>query len=677
MSGKPTYEELEQRTRKLEKVLTGRMRLKADFKGKETFLNDVMNSLSVGVSYTKDRKIVWANEAMEQLFGFKSEEEYLDMDTAELFANREEYDRVGKMLYEQNLNEKIVDYDTTFVRKDGAFFDGYVRVNLIDINNFQKGVIVSVVDITARKQAEENLRKSEEKYRLVMEASPDPVVVYDMEGNVIYLNPAFTNVFGWSPDELQGGKIDYVPDEEWPETRKMLDKMIRGERYQGFETRRFSKTGGIVDISMSFDIWRDQAGKRTGSVVILHDVTERKQAEFALMKSELNYRQIFNGSSDAIFIHDGKTGKIIDVNQQMLTMYGYEKDEVIGLSVDYFSSGIKPYDFEGAEEKIKKTITAGTQIFEWQAKKKDGELFWTEINLRFSKIGAEERILAVVRDITERKRTQEIMIQTERMMSIGGLAAGMAHEINNPLAGMMQTANVMAMRLGGQLDLPKNEKAAEAAGTTIEAIKKFMVSRGIPDMITSITESGRRVADIVSNMLSFARKSEATISSYELADLIDRALELASIDYDLKTHLDFKKIEILKEYENNIPSIPCEGGMIQQVLLNILRNGSHAFREGKTENPRFIVRTRLNERRKMVCMEIEDNGPGMEEDVRKRIFEPFFTTKPVGEGTGLGLSVSYFIIAENHDGEMVVESQPGVGTKFIVRLPFHGKAGAI
>ncbi len=118
-----------------------------------------------------------------------------------------------------------------------------------------------------------------------------------------------------------------------------------------------------------------------------------------------------------------------------------------------------------------------------------------------------------------------------------------------------------------------------------------------------------------------------------------------------------------------MPPAPCEGAKIQQVLLNILRNGAQAMQEAGTESPLFIVRTRLEKSRKMVRLEIEDNGPGMDEATRKRVFEPFYTTKPTGEGTGLGLSVSYFIITENHHGEMNVESNPGSGAKFIIRLP--------
>jgi signal transduction histidine kinase len=278
---------------------------------------------------------------------------------------------------------------------------------------------------------------------------------------------------------------------------------------------------------------------------------------------------------------------------------------------------------------------------------------------------------AVIRvdDVTEQVRLEEMMIQSEKMLSVGGLAAGMAHEINNPLAGMMQTAGVMAGRIGANFDIPANRKAAREAGTTVAAVARFMELRGIPRMLETINKSGRRVAEIVENMLSFARKSEAAVSTHDLGKLLDKTLELAVTDYDLKKKYDFKRIAIEKHYADPPVCAPCEGTKIQQVLLNILRNGAEAM--GDTASARFILRTRREGN--TAVMEIEDNGPGMDEQTRKRVFEPFFTTKPVGVGTGLGLSVSYFIITENHGGEMDVKSNPGAGATFRVRLPMKGK----
>ena len=271
-------------------------------------------------------------------------------------------------------------------------------------------------------------------------------------------------------------------------------------------------------------------------------------------------------------------------------------------------------------------------------------------------------------DITEQVRIEEMLVQNEKMLLLGELAAGMAHEVNNPLAGIMQTANVMSNRLTSD-DVPANLAAAANVGTSIKVIQAYMEQRGIMRMLDSINTSGERIADIVTNMLSFARKSDDSFSSHNLNELLDKSLELSSTDYNLKKQYDFKSITIVKEYDDNLPLVSCEEGKIQQVFLNILRNGAEAMQEAGTTSATLTLHSAYDKKLNMVSVIIEDNGPGIDENTRKRIFEPFFTTKPVGVGTGLGLSVSFFIITENHGGEMTVESELGKGTKFCIRLP--------
>jgi len=278
---------------------------------------------------------------------------------------------------------------------------------------------------------------------------------------------------------------------------------------------------------------------------------------------------------------------------------------------------------------------------------------------------------AVIRidDVTDKVHMEEIIIQNEKMLSVGGLAAGMAHEINNPLAGMIQTANVLSRRLGLNQNISSNIRAAEEVSLSLDIMHQYLELRDIPNMINNINLSGKRISDIVNNMLSFVRNSEDLISSHEINQIIDQSLDLAVIDYNLKKKYDFKKIRIQKEYSSDLPKVLCEMTKIQQVFFNILQNGAHAMSESSDRDPCFILRTYFDAVMQMIVIEIEDNGPGMSETVQKRIFEPFYTTKPIGVGTGLGLSVSYFIITENQKGEMTVESRPGEGAKFIIKLP--------
>ncbi|MBN2655733.1 MAG: PAS domain-containing protein [Spirochaetales bacterium] len=292
-------------------------------------------------------------------------------------------------------------------------------------------------------------------------------------------------------------------------------------------------------------------------------------------------------------------------------------------------------------------------------------------NISIFPLNAEGLRGAVIRidDVTEKTMMEEVLIQNEKMLSVGGLAAGMAHEINNPLAGMIQIANVLAGRLGLERKIDANLKAADEAGIDMDGLVRYMERRDIPDMIDNLNKSGRRISSIVSNMLSFVRTGEENVSTHSINEILDKSLELAVTDYNLRKKYDFRQIEIIREYGSNLPPIFCETSKVQQVFFNVLQNGAHAMSMAGIKSPRFIIRTRYEESTSMSVAEIEDNGPGMEESVRKRIFEPFFTTKPVGSGTGLGLSVSYFIITENQKGEMSVESSPGEGARFIIKLP--------
>ncbi len=194
------------------------------------------------------------------------------------------------------------------------------------------------------------------------------------------------------------------------------------------------------------------------------------------------------------------------------------------------------------------------------------------------------------------------------------------------------------------------------------------VTRDILKMADAIKTTGSPMAEIIKNMLSFARKSDAQVSSHSMTKLLDKTIELAGTDFNLKKHYDFRNIKIKREYEKDLPLIPCEATKIQQVFLNIINNGAHAMQEADTLNPVFLLRVWFDKGIGMVCIEIEDNGSGMAKETQKRIFEPFFTTKPDGVGTGLGLSVSYFIITENHRGEIEVACEPDRGTKFTIRL---------
>jgi PAS domain S-box-containing protein len=299
-----------------------------------------------------------------------------------------------------------------------------------------------------------------------------------------------------------------------------------------------------------------------------------------------------------------------------------------------------------------------------------GVYFWGTARRLLDSSGSVVGAIETIRDITERKRIQEVMMQTEKMIMVGGMAAGMAHELNNPLGAILQHAQNIERRVSA--DIPANVKAAEDVGVSLDLVRAYLKKRGIFDFISHIRTAGIRASDIISKMLQFSRRGDSVTETVELSPLLDRVLELAATDYDMKKKYDFSHITVVREYAADVPQIRIIVTEIEQVLLNILKNAAQAiFAAAADREPRITVRSRLADA--MVAIEIEDNGTGMDEATRLRIFEPFFTTKEVGSGTGLGLSVGYAVITKGHHGLLEVRSKPGVGSCFTISLPVSGR----
>jgi signal transduction histidine kinase len=246
----------------------------------------------------------------------------------------------------------------------------------------------------------------------------------------------------------------------------------------------------------------------------------------------------------------------------------------------------------------------------------------------------------------------------------------MAHEINNPLSAIMQGCQNVLRRLSA--DLPVNRDVAQAAGIDPDKVGAYLAQRGIPQFLEGIREAAARATQIVTDMLAFSRRSDAKFAPASVEEMLDTAARLVASDYDLKKQYDFRHIEIVRDYDPAVGEIWCDRPEIEQVLLNLMKNAAQAMAGSAAPLPhRMTLRTRRES--DQVRVEVEDNGPGMDERTRSRVFEPFFTTKPAGVGTGLGLSVSYFIVTERHGGSISVSSTAGQGSCFTLRLPVRGR----
>lgn len=612
-------------------------------------------------------------------------------------ANQEYVRLTGHDHLDQIRGRKVTEWTADHEKEKNAaavancFRDGYIRNFEIDYVNAQgkmtpieiNATVVQIEgaphivtlcrNITERRRAAAKLAETQSLLYAAIECSPAGILVADApSGNIRMVNRAALGIRGATATPLVEIPIPlhprnwqcFYPDgtpyqgEDLPLSRAIL----KGEICTNIEV--------IIRNEKNEDRWvlatsapvRNEQGEIVAGIVVFPDVTELKQAERERTHLRSLLKNIIDSMPSTLVAIDTK-GHITHWNRKAIQETGVPEESALGHSIaDVFPHLTEQMQYiqEAIQERRAQNISKLPRNLE-------GEIHYEDVAIYPLVANGTQGAVIRIDNVTDRVRLEEIMIQSEKMLSVGGLAAGMAHEINNPLAGILQNVQVMRNRLLGEL--PQNDKAAAECGITFDHIKDYMTRRDIAKMMDAILSSGERATRVVNNMLSFSRKSEAKFTPCEIAKVLDETLELAYNDYDLKKIYDFRKIQIVRDYADNMPLVPCEASKIQQVFLNILKNGAQAMGawQDKAAPSRFTLR--IMREGEMARIEIEDNGPGMDEAIRKRIFEPFFTTKEVGIGTGLGLSVSFFIIQENHGGSITVESQPGHGAKFIIQLP--------
>ncbi|MBU2509885.1 response regulator [bacterium] len=404
--------------------------------------------------------------------------------------------------------------------------------------------------------------------------------------------------------------------------------------------------------------------------MIIENALEAIDLKKQLKQSEECFRQLSENIREVFWLVSTDWKELYYVSSAFRSIFDASEEPLYENPLLWLDS-VHPEDLDQVASFVKKTdqnleselVFPGFRIF-----KPDDSIRWISFKVFPVKDhnGKTYRIAGLLEDVTEDKQTLETLIQSEKMMSIGGLAAGMAHELNNPLSGIIQGAQLIEQRFSADLEI--NKTVARETKINLEALNQYLGKRKIHQTLENIKESGLRSSRIISDMLSFSRKSDSSIGDVQIKTVLENIINIARSDYVMEIHYDFKNIKIIKDIEENLPTVPCNETEIGQVILNLLRNAAQAMTATSSKkDPKIIVRAKLVGDN--VKIEIEDNGPGMEASVAERVFEPFFTTKIKGEGTGLGLSISYKIITINHKGSISVESKPGQGSIFSILLP--------
>ncbi len=512
------------------------------------------------------------------------------------------------------------------------------------------------------KRAHETLRQSETLYRTLVDNMQDGVFLLQDE-RVVFANEAFARIFSLSVKDVIGRPfLDFVAPEqhEWVLARYRRRQAGASEP-RDYELRALH-SDAVTRIDTVVSVAVVQYRGKTATLGTLHDLSERRRAEAERSRMRGQLQGIIDSMPSAVVGVDPE-GAVTEWNIQAEQISGTPAAAALGRPL------VELIPWLGAQmEGVRAGLASGEVRKERLVQPGKGPPRYLEVVV-YPLARALGGAVIRIDDVSERVRMDRMLTQTEKMMAVGGIAAGVAHEINNPLGGIMHGAQNVLRRLSPEL--PRNQELALECGTELAAVRAYAERRQIIEMLEGIRAAGRRASGIVSDMLRFARPSELRSAPADLAELADRMIALASTDFDLKKRYDFRRLEIVRDYAPDLPAIPCLATDVELVILNLIKNAAQALHTRPPASPWIRVATRLEP--PWAVLEVADNGPGMDEATRQCVFEPFFSTKGESGGTGLGLSVSRFIVADLHGGEMGVASSPGAGARFSVRLPLEGR----
>ncbi len=394
------------------------------------------------------------------------------------------------------------------------------------------------------------------------------------------------------------------------------------------------------------------------------EIAERKRAEAEIVRLQHLLQNITDSMPSTLIALDA-TGRVLTWNPAAETLTGYPIEQIRGQNVWQICPPLIRYQalFEQVIRKRQVVQQSREQVIT-----ADGAAY-RDVSVFPLMANDIEGVVLRIDDVTRRVQMEEMMLQSAKMASVGGLAAGVAHEINNPLGAMLQGAQVLQLAL--DTHRPRTRDQLMRMGLDPDRLDDYLQERRLTDYIEGIRSAGARAAKIVSDLLSFSRQRSSELAPHNLNALVEQTLALAAADYDLKKKYDFKDIHILRQLADELPQVECDDQQIQQVILNLVRNAGQAMSSADMKrlgyHPQLNLRTSLREN--YIRLEVEDNGPGISELAQGRLFEPFFTTKEMGEGTGLGLWLCWSIVVERHKGRIWAEPGPEGGTRFVIELP--------
>lgn len=555
---------------------------------------------------------------------------------------------------------------------------------LLDDDGTHIGFVAVENDVTERRRAAAALADATQRTECALDGGKLAIWDWDLVKNELAFDRRWYEVVRRDPQSHTAAAdywVNLVHTDDRAHFNKVVEDCISGTA-PTFETefRLLTPDGSYVWLmSRGHGNVRNEHGIATRMIGTIVEITDRKNSELALRRSEALATAIFNASSDAVcLIHEGV---IHDCNASALPLFGFSsREDIIGKSVLEFSP---EYQTDGMTtvEKLTSVLAhfnhQGRARFEWTHVKPDGTIFDVDVSLFSLEVDGEFRTYSFVRDISQRKELERQLAQAQKLESIGQLAAGVAHEINTPMQCVFSNVEYLqdslekifnfadayrTLRL--QEDAPQKILALIAQA---EATCKFdRMRKDIVDAIQESASSAQRVIEIVRAMKTMAHPGTTDKVHTNLNKLIE--------DASIISRNCWKYVSTFQsDFDPAIDSVALLPAQMSQVILNLIVNAADAIGEKLGAEPETLgtitARTRLCS--DCVLIELSDTGIGMPERVKQRVFDPFFTTKEVGKGTGQGLAIAYDVIVNQHHGKISVDSEPGNGTTFSIRLPLE------
>jgi PAS domain S-box-containing protein len=505
-------------------------------------------------------------------------------------------------------------------------------------------------DVTEHEKMEAALRRSEERYRSVLEDMQDSYFENDLAGNYTFVNASICNILGYTFDELIGKnyKLATTSDDAKRQFAAFHQIYLTGRPIKDFRYTFVTRDGKHGTAELSALPIRNDRGEIVGFRGLSRDITERMMMEEALRESEERYGTVLEDMHEGYYELD-LPGNYTFCNEALCRQLGYSKEELIGMNYRVYTPPEMVKEVFQAYNLVYRTGEP-LSSFPIERIKKDGTRVFAETSV-FPMRNEKGEIIGfkgVINDITARKKAEVERKQLEqkaqlasRLASVGELASGVAHEINNPLTGVIGYAHLLLARKD--------------------------ISRDVRRDLEIINEGSQRVAGIVKKLLAFARQTRPEQRYVNINELIHNTLDLRA--YELSAN----NIKVTLQLTRDMPMTIADPGQLQQVFLNLIIN---AETEMKLANDKGKLSIKTETMNNAIKISFKDNGPGISKENLETIFDPFFTTREVGQGTGLGLSVCHGIITE-HKGKIWAESEPGKGATFIIELPLITEEGQI